>query len=110
MTEEKPATDRRIERARVALSKEHYTERLWHSDFVKALIARIDTERTARLAAEARVKALEDALKEAADSLQGCHEALAKEFPAPKFGQNSVALIKEWEANARAALKEPANG
>lgn len=63
MTEEKPATDRRIERARVALSKEHYTERLWHSDFVKALIARIDTERAARLAAEARAKMLEEAAR-----------------------------------------------
>ena len=100
MTEEKPATDRRIERARVALSKEHYTERLWHSDFVKALIARIDTERTARLAAEARVKVLEDALRVIAKA----------ELYDPTTGIIDADVLAICQQEARTTLKEPANG
>ena len=102
MTEEKPATDRRIEIARVALSKEHYTERLWHSDFVKALIARIDTERTARLAAEARAKMLEEAARSMIAAFDGYTNKPIDDGYWRALYDAKLALI--------AALKEPANG
>ncbi len=104
MTEEKPATDRRIERARVALSKEHYTERLWHSDFVKALIARIDTERTVRLAAEARVGVLTEALR----AFIAAHD-----FAGAESWDCTGETRQRFEHAASAAkllLEEPANG
>ena len=60
----KPATDDQIEAIRARLKiEEEYEMPSWSRNSVAILIARIDAERAARLAAEARVKVLEDALR-----------------------------------------------
>lgn len=64
MTDTKPATDERIDAARIEMGAPHYTARLWQESFVRALIARIDAERARAVRAEAEAARLRDDLTE----------------------------------------------
>lgn len=99
MTEEaKPATDEQMAAMRAYLKTEG-SPRRWSRHSVVILIARIDAECAARLAAEARVKVLTDTLRLIADSTTLTH-------PQGGVAENHPVI----RAIARAALKEPANG
>ncbi len=101
----KPATDNQIEAVRARLKiEEEYEMPSWRGNSVAILIARIDTERAARLAAEARVRKLEDALR-AVDA------ELANGFTVCDRCANEEGLSDlDCRETIRAALKEPANG
>lgn len=123
----KPATDNQIEAVRARLKiEEEYEMPSWRGNSVAILIARIDAER-------ARVKALEDALRPFATRLIICSEGESVSLtyvvaePPTQFGANqpityhlmmaqnsyaqaSLGALAVFVEQARAALKEPANG
>lgn len=90
MTDTKPATDDRIDTVRFVLRLEDAGKWSWKSDFVRSLIARIDTERAARLAAKAQLWKPGDPRCDACD--------------------NGIANAWAYCAWCGTALKEPANG
>ena len=53
-----------------------------------------------------RIAALEKALERAADCLKACADNIERAFPTPEFGDGSVVLIRQWEAEARALLSD----
>lgn len=119
MTDAKPATDDEI--ARIKTAAQVHVGHLTQGQLVLRLVARIDTERAARLAAEARVKVLEDGLKLGLQQLEAkqivpfieqghdrwrcfeCDKTWSEGFD--EIHRQSCSIV-----HMRAALKESANG
>ncbi len=108
MTEAKPATDEEITAIRMTLPEQAH--QMSPAALVMQLIARIDTERAARLAAEARVKALEDAGEEAFHVLAGCDCDNGVEHAGMNEGDHHKSLALDRLRSLLPAFKEPANG